>query len=408
MSILLQINVTVNFGSTGRIAEEIGQLAISQGWESYIAYGRDNGTKSRSNTFAIGGKLNTYYHALQTRLFDREGLGSRRATKRLIKYIDNIKPDIIHLHNIHGYFINYPLFFEYLSSINTPVIWTMHDCWSFSGHCAYFDAIGCKRWLRGCYSCPQKREYPSSLLFDRSEQNFIDKRRYFTSLKDLTLVPVSDWLAGVVKKSFLKNSKIHRIYNGVNIDVFKPQPEDTCRTLRSKYGFGVKYVLLGVASVWESRKGLGDFLKLNNIINDNILIVLVGLTSKQIEQLPKNIIGICRTENINELVGLYSVADIVLNLSLEETFGLTTVEGFACGTPSIVYNKTASPELVSENTGIVVEHNNILELNNAVNKIIDNKDLYSPDACRQRAVDNFNKNDRFAEYIDIYNLKLNK
>ncbi len=310
---LLQINFVVNSGSTGRIAEEIGQQAISQDWDSYIAYGRDRGTKSKSKVFYMGDRFDFYCHAIQTRVFDRHGLASKSNTQRLVKFIDEIKPDIIHLHNIHGYYLNYPILFSYLSTLHTPIVWTMHDCWTFTGHCAYFDMVGCNRWKNGCFDCPQKLTYPASKFLDRSRQNFKDKCFCFNSLKNLTLVPVSDWLTDLTSQSFLKKNRIKRIHNGVDIDVFKPQSEDINNQIRAKYAIGDRLMILGVASVWEPRKGLMDFIELNKQINSSTVIVLVGLTPKQIASLPNGIIGINRTENIQELSNLYSAADLFLN-----------------------------------------------------------------------------------------------
>ncbi len=410
---LLQINVTVNFGSTGRIAEEIGQLAMSEGWISYIAYGRTFANElvtnpSRSNIIRIGTDWDVKIHGLQSLFLDKHGLASICATKKLIKQIDEIKPDIIHLHNIHGYYLNYPILFDYLATLKTPIVWTMHDCWMFTGHCSYFDMAGCERWLTECHSCPQKGEYPASILFDRSKQNYIDKRKYFTSLKNLTLVPVSDWLARLTAKSFFKGTAIHRIHNGVNIEVFKPQGADLQEKIRNKYGFGDKKILLGVASVWSERKGFDDFVKLNNLISDDMIIVLVGLTAKQIEQLPKGIIGINRTENVAELAALYSVADIFINPTYEDNFPTTNIESLACGTPVITYKTGGSVEAVDATTGLVVEQGNIKELHKAAKTIINNKSTYSSKACRERAVANYNKDDRFAEYIELYTQLHNK
>lgn len=405
---LLQINVTSNWGSTGRIAEEIGQLAISNGWESHIAYGREMGTKSTSHTYRISGKCDFYMHALQTRLFDRHGLASTRNTHNLIKYIECIKPDVIHLHNIHGYFVNYPTLFRYLSTLSTPIVWTMHDCWTFTGHCSYFDIAGCDRWLTGCYSCPQKGEYPTSVLLDRSKQNYADKRKHFTSLQNLTIVPVSDWLARLTAKSFFKESKIHRIHNGVNIDVFKPQSRESQNNIRAKYGFGDKNIVLGVASVWSPRKGLEDFIKLNEIVDDNTTIALVGLTPKQIDSLPRGMIGISRTENVEELAALYSVAGIFVNPTYEDNFPTTNIESLACGTPVITYNTGGSIEAVDATTGLIVEQGDITSLSNAVKTIINNSAQYSTEACRKRAVDNYNKDNRFNDYINLYTDLLHK
>lgn len=396
---LLQINSVVNTGSTGRIAEEIGHKAIAAGWKSNIAYGR-NERPSESELINIGNDWDIKTHGFQTRLFDRHGLGSRSATKELIGKIKEISPDIIHLHNIHGYYINIEILFNYLQTAHTPVVWTLHDCWPITGHCSHFTFVGCDKWKTKCKICPQKTSYPASWLLDRSEKNYNLKKELFTSLPNLTLVPVSNWLSGIVQESFLKSYPIKIINNGINTDVFKPS---TSKTFRTKHGLENKFLLLGVASVWCSSKGLKDFFELSKQLNNDFRIVLVGLTKKQIKQLPDNILGIERTETVEELAIMYSEADIVLNLSYEESFGLTTVEGFACGTPGIVYNATASPELIDEATGFVVEPGDINVLIKAIIQLKRNgKQLYSG-ACINRAHRLYMKEDRYQEYIELYN-----
>jgi len=398
MKKLLQINSVVNSGSTGRIAEEIGQTAIAAGWKSFIAYGR-NDRPSQSELIKIGNDWDIKMHGFQTRMFDRHGLASKSATKELIGKIKVISPDIIHLHNIHGYYINIEILFNYLRNTSIPIIWTFHDCWPITGHCAYFTFVGCEKWKTQCYNCPQKKNYPSSWVVDRSEKNYNLKKELFTSLPNLTLVPVSNWLSEVLKESYLQHCPLNVIHNGINTDVFKPS---TSRHFRSKHGLEHKFLLLGVASVWSPRKGLKDFIELSKHLNSDYQIVLVGLSREQIEQLPDNILGIERTESVEELAIMYSEADIVLNLSYEETFGLTTVEGFACGTPGIVYNATASPELIDQSTGLVVEPGDINGLIDAIIQIEQNgKQSYS-DACVNRAHRLYKKEDRYQEYIELY------
>jgi putative colanic acid biosynthesis glycosyltransferase len=398
MKKLLQINSVVNSGSTGRIAEEIGQTAIAAGWKSFIAYGR-NDRPSQSELIKIGNDWDIKMHGFQTRMFDRHGLASKSATKELIGKIKVISPDIIHLHNIHGYYINIEILFNYLRNTSIPIIWTFHDCWPITGHCAYFTFVGCEKWKTQCYNCPQKKNYPSSWVVDRSEKNYNLKKELFTSLPNLTLVPVSNWLSEVLKESYLQHYPLNVIHNGINTDVFKPS---TSRHFRSKHGLEHKFLLLGVASVWSPRKGLKDFIELSKHLNSDYQIVLVGLSREQIEQLPDNILGIERTESVEELAIMYSEADIVLNLSYEETFGLTTVEGFACGTPGIVYNATASPELIDQSTGLVVEPGDINGLIDAIIQIEQNgKQSYS-DACVNRAHRLYKKEDRYQEYIELY------
>jgi glycosyltransferase involved in cell wall biosynthesis len=398
MKKLLQINTVVNSGSTGRIAEEIGHTAIGAGWKSYIAYGR-NDRPSQSELIKIGNGRDIKMHGIQTRLFDRHGLGSKSATKELIGKIKEISPDIIHLHNIHGYYINIEILFKYLRNTNIPVVWTFHDCWPITGHCANFTFVGCEKWKTQCNNCPQKKNYPSSWVVDRSEKNYNLKKELFTSLPNLTLVPVSKWLSGILKESYLQHYPLHVIHNGINTEVFKPSLDNV---FRIKYRLENKFILLGVSTSWVKRKGLIDYIDLSKHLNSDYQIVLVGLSREQIEQLPDNILGIERTESLEELAIMYSEADIVLNLSYEETFGLTTVEGFACGTPGIVYNATASPELIDKSTGLIVEPGDINGLIDAIIQIKQNgKQSYS-EACVNRAHRFYNKEDRYQEYIDLY------
>lgn len=405
MNKILQINVVNNYGSTGRITEEIGHKIALKKWESYIAYGK-RARQSNSELIKIGTRKDIILHGFQTRLFDRHGLGSKRATIDFIKQIKKIEPNIIHLHNIHGYYLNIEELFKYLAKANVPIVWTLHDCWAFTGHCAHFDYFGCYKWETSCYSCPQKKSYPASWFLDRSRENYAIKKELFNSVSNLTIVPVSNWLENVVKRSFLSNFNIKVINNGISIDTFSPQ--QNINKIKNKYNVKSKYALLGVATTWTEKKGLNDFIALSLSLPTEYTILLVGLSAKQLKSLPKNIIGIPRTENIQELVLLYSAADIVLNLSVEETFGLTTVEGFACGTPGIVYNCTASPELITKETGLVVEKNNITDLKNAIFQIISKGKNHYSSACRERAVNYYNKEDRYNEYIQLYNKILNQ
>jgi putative colanic acid biosynthesis glycosyltransferase len=396
---VFQICVEGNSGSTGRIAEEIGILAIQRGWESYIAYGRFK-RPSKSNLIHIGSPWTVFLHGIKTRLFDKHSFGSKGATKKLIKRITDINPDIIHLHHLHGYYINIAVLFNYLSKSNIPVVWTFHDCWSFTGHCAHFDFIGCDRWKTKCYDCPQKGEYPASLFIDRSTKNFYEKRALFTSVIKMVIVPVSYWLDSIVNESFLKEIPRRVIHNGINTSVFKPQQNTS--VLKETFGINGKFVLLGVANPWTDKKGLSGFIHLSKFLKNDEIIILVGLTKSQIRKLPSNIIGIERTENREELVNLYSAADIFLNLSVEETFGLTTAEALSCGTPVIAYNSTASPEVIDEKTGIIVNKNDYNGLINAVEEIRNFGKKHYSDACRERVVNLFKIENKHADYFNLY------
>lgn len=398
MKKLLQINSVVNSGSTGRIAEEIAHTAIASGWESYIAFGR-NERYSESNLIRIGNDLGIKMHGLQTRLFDRHGLGSVKSTKLFIQQVDKIKPDIIHLHNIHGYYINIEILFNYLSKVDVPVVWTLHDCWSITGHCTHFSYVGCEKWRTKCYSCPQKNEYPASLFIDRSEKNYILKNELFNSLSNLTLVPVSQWLSDILKDSFLQKYPTNVINNGINTSVFKPTGNNE---FRERYGLQNKFILLGVAGIWSQRKGLEDFIELSKTLGADYQIILVGLTRKQKDQLPVEILGIERTESVEELAELYASSDVYINTTYEDTFPTTNLESLACGTPVITYNTGGSPESIDESTGIVVEQGNISKLVEAIRVIKDNGKQYYSDACVNRVNRLYKKEDRYKEYIDLY------
>ena len=394
---LLQINTTVNYEATGRIAEEIGQTAMAHGWESHIAYGRfSNG--SRSHVFKIGTQRDVYIHKLHSFLLDRHGLASKRATRELTAYIESVSPDIVHLHNLHGFYLNYPILFRCLSQLDVPVVWTLHDCWAFTGHCSHYDYAKCYRWKTHCHDCPQKRSvYPPSWFADRSARNFRDKKRWFTSLNDMTIVPVSVWLAGEVKDSFLGKYPIHLIHNGINTDAFSPQPVN-----KKDFGLENKFVILGVSNFWTWRKGLDDFGQLRTLLPEEFAIVLVGLTSKQISALPEGIVGIPRTSSLRELAEYYSLADVFVNLSVEETLGMTTIESQSCGTPAVVYDVTACPETVSSESGFVVSPHDLSRVVEIIYKIKEQGKSSYAVACRRWIEKNFDKRDRYMEYLRLY------
>ena len=396
---LLQINVVANSGSTGRITEGIGQMAIKAGWKSYIAYGRW-ANQSQSELAKIGNKWDVYSHVLQTRLFDRHGLASKGATQKLIRQIEQIKPDIIHLHNVHGYYLNYPILFDYLSKLHIPMVWTLHDCWPFTGHCAYFSYSGCEKWKLQCNHCPNKREYPASFGLDHSAANYRLKKKYFTSIPNLTLVSVSDWLNSLLLCSFLRNYVSRRIYNGIDTEVF--QPIEWSDALLDKYKIPTTNFVLGVSNVWDRRKGLQDFVRLRELLPDSYAIVLVGLSQQQISKLPQGIIGVQRTEDVACLRALYSGALAFVNLTWEDNFPTTNLEALACGTPVITYRTGGSPEAVTPETGFVVEQGNLKRVVQAIETIYYKRKSVYVDVCRERAVRYFDKEKRFEEYINLY------
>ncbi|MDD7715278.1 MAG: glycosyltransferase [Mollicutes bacterium] len=389
MSKQFQKNICSNVISTGKICEDIAKVAISHGYESYIAYGRLS-KPSVSNEIRIGSTIETYGHYAEHRLFDREGLASRFATKRLIKQIDNIKPDIIHLHNIHDHYLNYPLLFRYLATIDIPVVWTQHDCWAFTGGCMYFDMSGCEQWKSGCLNCKEKR----ALLGNKAAYQFETKKALLSNIKNLIFVPVSDWLHSLLEQSVQQSRPIITIHNGVDLTIFRPM--DRTNNLKLP-----KFKILGVAAIWDARKGLVDFVELRSKLSEDYEITLIGLTPKQISSLPKGINGIQRTQNVEELVQLYSDANVFLNPTYSDNFPTTNIEALACGTPVITYRTGGSPEAVDKKTGIVVEQGDVNGLVEAIYRM--KKEPLSSADCRKRAEDYFEKDKCFEKYIELYN-----
>jgi glycosyltransferase involved in cell wall biosynthesis len=392
----LQINTTVNSGSTGRIAEEIGRVFLKNGHNSAVAFGRGD-RPSQSKKIRIGRDWNTYSHVLQTRLLDNHGFASKAATQRLLEEMDANQPDVVGLHNLHGYYIHVGMLFDYLKRNTIPVVWTLHDCWPFTGHCTYFDRVDCKKWKTHCDDCPLTHYYPQSLFRDRSYQNFDDKRNAFSGHPNLTIVTPSHWLKNLVKQSFLKEYPAEVIHNGVDIEVFKPQ----------KHNVDEK-IVLGVASIWSERKGLEDFIKLRKELPEDVEIVLIGLDQSQIKDLPIGITGIARTESTEDLAKWYSRATVFVNPTYIDNFPTTNIEALSCGTPVITYDTGGSPEAVDETTGFVVEQGDLEGVVQSLHTISEkNRESYR-EPCRKRAVEYYNKEDRFQDYVELYERMLGK
>lgn len=395
---LLQINVAANWGSHGRIAEEIGLEAMAQGWESYIAYGR-YANPSKSHIVKIGDLFDHCLHGAQSLLLDRHGLASCGPTKKLIREIEQIKPDLIHLHNIHGFYLNYPILFRYLSTVDIPVVWTLHDCWAFTGHCAWPIHGHCDRFQEQCCHCPlQSKGYPKSFLLDRSRSNFKLKKRYFRSLQDLHLVTVSRWLEQQVRLSFMQDMDIRTIYNGLDTEVFRPSGTPPTSVTDGHP------LVLGVCNAWYDWKGLDDMAALREILPDDYEVMVVGVNEDQMHRLPEGITCIRRTDSVSQLAEIYSQADVFVNPSKVESFGMTTAEALSCGTPSIVYDTSACPEVVDNLTGRVVPLGDVNALAKAVKEIcsLPGREAMRQ-ACRERAIRLFNRQDRYKEYLQLYN-----
>lgn len=397
MKVLL-VNHTCGVGSTGRICAEIAEKYIADDHEAVVAYGRGSvPERYQSISRKFGSNLNSYWHCIDTRLTDRHGFASKHATKVFLKWADAYDPDILWLHNIHGYYINIEMLFAWIKSRpQMKVKWTLHDCWAFTGHCSYFTLVNCERWKTHCSHCIQKREYPASYVVDNCEQNFDRKKEAFTRVKDMTLITPSQWLADLVKQSFLKEYPVEVHYNTIDTNVFKPTPSD----FRERYGLQDKKIVLGVANVWHERKGLSDFLQLAKMLDDSYVIVLVGLTQKEINNLPKNVkeftrtnmqdkttsievvrtrggvaikpsvenlyaaitgeifsnqgknscqmLLLSRTNSVKELAEIYTAADVFCNPTYEDNYPTTNLEAQACGTWVITYDVGGSKETLHD------------------------------------------------------------
>ena len=396
MPTLLQINVTVNWGSTGKIAEAIGRAAMKKGWKSYIVYGRMQ-NPSESRLIKVGSKVDNYIHFAYNQLLDMEGRSSNSATRVLVRQIAEIKPNVVQLHNIHDHFLNYRILFEYLNQTDIQVVWTFHDCWAFTGHCYHFVQQNCMKWQKMCCECVQRNRF-----VDRSRENFLLKKHFFVGCKNLTIVPCSEWMGDFVKKSFLKDKRIQVIHNGVDIEVFRPYSLNS-----QSLSLNRPFRIIVISNVWLPYKGELDIYKLREILpQDEFKITMVGLSANQIKNLPIGIRGIQRTQNVHDLVQLYSESDVLINPTYADTFPTVNLEALACGTPVITYRTGGSPEAVDEKTGIVVEQGNIEALVGAICQI-KKTPLSSEDCCR-RAEEFFDKNKCFDEYIELYEELLKK
>lgn len=390
MPTLFIINVTCNQGSTGKISEQVGVMMKECGWNVYFAHGARRTTPSQLHTIPFSSVCEEYFHALMSLLFDADGLGSIRATKRLVEQIKEIHPDVVHIHNIHGYYLNYKVLFEYLNSTETPVVLTLHDCWNYTGHCTHFVTADCEKWMTGCNHCPLLNVHPKSLL-DRSKRNYALKKNLITANKNLHIVPVSHWLESMVRKSFLKCKDIRVIQNGIDLDVFKPYPKEQ----------GGKFKILGVSNVWDRDKGVYDIYNLRELLPlVDFEIILVGLSQKQIADLPEGINGMAAIANQKELAELYSKADVLINPTFADTFPTVNLEALACGTPVITYRTGGSPESLDSKTGIVVEQGDVTTLAKSIMYLRENP--LSPVDCRKRAEECFDKDKCFEKYKKLY------
>ena len=398
---LFQINVVANSGSTGKIAEQVGVLARNNGWDCYMAYGRW-AYNSSLKLYQIGSKKDIYLHGVKSILFDKHALGSKKATQTLINEIQRIKPDIIHVHNIHGYYLNLPILCDFLSEYGKPIVMTLHDCWTVTGHCVHFQDIGCDKWQKGCRHCPNLKGYPKSLFIDNSKNNWIIKKDSFQKILPLlTIVPVCKWLSNIVSLSYLKNANRKVIVNGIDLHIFKPY--SNIATLKEQYKVDEKFVILAVSNGWNSTKGFDDILWLRDKLSDEFVFVMVGVSPKQQKNLPKGIIGVCRTENVSQLAELYSMADVFLNPTYQDTLPTVSIEALACGTPVIGYDTGGIADIIDESVGMLIERGNKEQLLHSIQQLKTVGKQYYQTKCREKALSKFENKKCYHNYLDLYN-----
>lgn len=392
---IFEINTVYRSGSVGRIAFDIQDAVQRDGGECFVAYGR--GSVREGNCFRTTSEAERYFHALATRVTDRTGFYSKKATKKLIEKIVEFSPDLIHLHNLHGYYCHVGMLFDFLKDYDRPVVWTFHDCWPFTGHCVNFDLAGCERWKTGCFSCPEKKVYPASCLFDASSRNYSDKKRLFSSLRSLTVVSPSQWLADLAASSFFGGRDIRVINNGIDLSVFSPKDSDW----KDRHGLADKKILLGVANIWLRSKGFEDFKKLAEILPEAYQIVTVGKTDKRSNPYPENMTVLSRTENIQELAEVYSSAEFLLNPTYEDNFPTVNLEAMACGLPVITYNTGGAPEMIGEGCGTVVPRGDLQAILQAL------EGEYSREKCLRQA-QNYDRKISSEKYLELFREKLNQ
>lgn len=399
---VLQVN-SFDFLSTGNIMLNIADIARKNSIEMYTASKKKRtsikNNKKIQNHYLIGSLVEHELNKLFSEITDFQDYGSVLATYKFIEKIKKIDPDIIHIHDIAGHYLNIDMFFKFLKKLDKPVIWTFHCCWAYTGRCIYYDYINCDKWKDGCFNCKQnKKSFPRHSLFDLCRFNYEHKKKLFTSINNLTIVTPSEWLHREVEQSFLKNCNIETILNGIDQSIFFPEEN---KNLLYKYNLLNKKVILGVASIWSNRKGLKYFIDLSEDISSDYKIVLIGLNKEQIEDLPSNIIGLEKTFSVSELRNWYTLADVFVNPTMEEVFGLVNIEAQACGTPVVTFKTGGAVECISEETGIVVERGNVNELKAAIELICSKPKNYYSDKCIRWAK-KFDQHSNFLKYIELY------
>jgi len=400
---VLQINAVYNYSSTGRSTTELHNALKHKGVESFVVCSRIY--NSNDEVYRMGSECEIKYHGLMSRVFGKQGCFSKNSTKKMLKYIDSIKPDIVHLRNLHSNYINFPILLSYLAENGIATVVTLHDCWFFTGKCMHYTNDNCYKWQTGCGNCKKLRRDNKSYFFDRTSQMWSDKKRLFESIPRLAVIGVSDWITNEGRKSILASAKIiRRIYNWVDTKKFHPVDS---HQLKIEMNLNNKFIILGIASIWSNEKGLSKFIELSNVLDDDECIMLIGNIDDTIK-LPDNIINIKAINDVSKLVQYISIGDVFIQLSTEETFGKVVVEAMACGLPVITNKFTANPELVNNSVGTVIDEISINSIKNAINSIKANGKNYYSEKCREFAVQNFTMDYCIDQYYELYKELINK
>ena len=412
---VLQINTRYKYGgSTGRIAYDIKNISESNDIEAYCAYGFEFVAMDEPGTMRIESALELTVSKVRSRIFGVHGFYSEFATRKLLGWIDELQPDVIHLHNIHNHYVNCRMLFDYIKARNIPVVWTLHDCWSFTGHCAYFDYSGCDRWKTECHSCPCKGDYPYAWFSAGAKKAWNKKKDVFCGVDNLVLCPPSRWLGELVRESFLKEYPVRVINNGVDVELFKPMTD--LDEVRIRYGLAGKTVYLAMMNILEKRKGISCLKAIPERLADDEILVIVGLSDKDRAYFPREkCMIINRTDSIAELVSLYNIASCFINTTLEDNFPTTNIEALSCGTPVVTFKTGGSSECVEDceelkaegsvtwsSVGAVVPQGDVDSMLKAARTFRDGGKSHYIEPCRHKAMERYNKNTQYLKYIDLY------
>lgn len=395
---ILQINAVYGVGSTGVIVKDIHQMCLNEGIESFVAYSSSNLPYSEiKNGYKIGNKFDKKLHAFLCRINGMQGYFSQISTNKLLGFIKKIKPDIVQLHNLHSNYINLNMLLKFLAKNNIKTIVTLHDCWFYTGGCFHYTAVGCDKWLKECGKCPKKNLDTPAFLFDRSAKILRDRKKYFGLIKDLTVVGVSEWITNEAVKTVFKGRKAVTIYNGIDTEFFKPTPSN----FREKYNLEDKFIILGPASKWLSKVNQDVFKKFAEALKQDEILMLIGCTQQQIDNLPQKVLGIPFIKDKDELKKIYSFADVFINPTREESLSLINLEVQSCGTPVITFDNTGVKETVDGKCGFAVKNACPSSIIKSVEYIRKNSGIYSA-RCRQRIKIEFDKNNNYKSFINLY------